>query len=75
MAQLTDAEMTEIIEASLRANAMGDREEEHRLLCLIPLAPHLAKAAKEMYGKEFLIEEGYDLSDADMEFGDGWLEN
>ena len=40
----------------------------------LPLAPGLAEIAKDMYGKEYLIENGYDLSEANAEFGDGWLD-
>jgi hypothetical protein len=39
----------------------------------IPLQPYLAKFAKEHFGAEFLIKEGWNLSEADAEYGPGWL--
>jgi hypothetical protein len=74
MSQLTHEQRLGIIQASLDANERGDHEEEIRLIRLLPLPAHLAKAAKEMYGKEYLIERGYDLSEANEAFGHGWLD-
>ncbi len=39
----------------------------------LPLAPGLARIAKEMYGSKHLLEGGYNLSEAYAEFGDDWL--
>ncbi|MDR1922307.1 MAG: hypothetical protein LBS31_11285 [Candidatus Adiutrix sp.] len=64
----------ELLEASLAAGESGNYDEEVRLMKLLPLAPHLAMIAKEMYGKGHLLENGFNLSDANEEFGDGWLD-
>ncbi len=74
MAKLTMEETTEIIRASLKAAHEGNYEEERRLLRMLPLAPHLAMAGKEVYGAEYMKNAGYDLSEADEEFGEGWLD-
>jgi hypothetical protein len=74
MAKLTMEEKAEIIRASLEASDAGNEEEELRLLRMLPLAPHLAMAGKEVYGAEYMKSAGYDLSAANEEFGDGWLE-
>ncbi|MDR3299679.1 MAG: hypothetical protein LBU43_06680 [Candidatus Accumulibacter sp.] len=74
MSQLTNEQTSYIIHASLEAAARGDAAEESRLIRLLPLAPHLAKVAKEMWGKEYLLQEGYDLSEADAAFGADWLD-
>ncbi len=74
MALMTLEEKGKIIQACFAASSRGDKKEASRLRRSLPLAPHLAMVAKEMYGKKYLIDRGYDLSEADAEFGDGWLE-
>jgi len=74
MPRLTLEEEAKIIRASFEASDAGDEEEEFRLLQLLPLAPHLAMAGKEVYGAEYMKSAGYDLSEANEEFGDGWLD-
>jgi hypothetical protein len=63
-----------IITASLAAAEAGDEAEEFRLLRLLPMAPHLVLAAKEVYGIEYVKNSGWDLSEAYAELGEGWLE-
>jgi hypothetical protein len=53
----------------------GDREGASRLLRTAPLPPYLAKVLKEKVGADFLIDAGYNLSEAEAEFGQGWLNN
>ena len=53
----------------------GDREGYSRTLRTIPLPPYLAKVLKEKVGADFLIDAGYNLSEAEAEFGQGWLNN
>ena len=52
------------------------REEEamafHRAKA--PMYPWLAKIIKEKVGADFLRKHGYNLSEADEEFGPGWLD-
>jgi hypothetical protein len=67
-------ELTKIIEASLEAGKRGDKEEEARLLMEIPLAPDVALAAFKLYGKDYLLTTGFDLSAANERFGEGWLD-
>jgi len=74
MPKLTLEEEAKIIRASLEAADAGNEEEELRLLRMLPLAPHLAMAGKEVYGAEYMKTAGYDLSEANEEFGDGWLD-
>jgi hypothetical protein len=38
------------------------------------MPPFLAKIMKEQMGKEFLLEGGYNLSEAEAEFGADWLD-
>jgi hypothetical protein len=74
VSKLTGDQKFKIIQASLDAADRGDREEENRLLLLLPLAPHLAKVAKEIWGKDYLLQEGFDLSEAEAAYGPNWLD-
>ena len=51
----------------------GKLEESERVRKQIPLQPYLAKFAKEYIGADFLIKYGWNLSEAEVEFGPGWL--
>ncbi|WP_461256200.1 hypothetical protein [Treponema sp. R80B11-R83G3] len=49
----------------------GDREGAMRLMKTAPIPPYIAKVIKEKAGAEYLA--GWNLSDAEAEFGQGWL--
>ena len=51
----------------------GDEIGATRLLRTAPLPPYLAKIYKEKVGVEQLIESGWNLSEAEAEFGENWL--
>jgi hypothetical protein len=51
----------------------GKEEEATVLRRTIPLAPHLAKIAKEKIGVDFLINGGWNLAEAEAKFGKDWL--
>jgi len=51
----------------------GDEEGASRLTRSIPMPPYLAKMAKEKMGLDFLISGGWNLSEAEAEFGPDWL--
>ena len=51
----------------------GDREGYSRLIRSAPMPPYLAKVAKEKIGADFLINGGWNLSEAEAEFGSDWL--
>ena len=53
----------------------GDNEGYSRLTRSIPLPPYLAKVFKEKVGADFLINNGFNLSEAEAEFGSDWLSN
>jgi hypothetical protein len=52
----------------------GDKEGCSRLTRSIPLPPYLAKIAKEKIGPEFFTNSGWNLSEAEAEFGPDWLD-
>jgi hypothetical protein len=52
----------------------GNMEEYKRILREeVPLAPYLAEFAKNRLGSDFLIKGGFNLSEAEAEFGKDWL--
>ena len=50
----------------------GDEEGATRLLISIPMPPYLAKIFKEKVGIDFLVNGGWNLSEAEAEFGRDW---
>ncbi|SHN72788.1 hypothetical protein [Desulfovibrio litoralis] len=73
MSNLTREERFEIIEKSMAASKAGNDDEAMRIAKQLPIAPWLAKAGKEVWGKDFLLENGYNLSEAEAEYGKDWL--
>ena len=51
----------------------GDEEGFSRLLRTAPMPPYLAKIYKEKVGVKELMESGWNLSEANAEFGEDWL--
>ncbi len=51
----------------------GDKEGASQLLRTAPLSPYLAKIFKEKVGADFLINGGWNLSEAEAEFEQDWL--
>ena len=51
----------------------GDKEGFIRLIMSMPMPPYLAKIYKEKVGVKQLIEGGWNLSEAEAEFGADWL--
>ena len=51
----------------------GDKEGFDRAMRSVPMPSYLAKTAKETIGVDFLVNGGWNLSEANAEFGDGWL--
>jgi hypothetical protein len=64
------------LDISIRAFELldaGDREGYSRLMRSAPMPPYLAKVYKEKVGVKELIESGWNLSEAEAEFGADWL--
>jgi hypothetical protein len=51
----------------------GDEEGASRLIRTTPMPPYLAKIFKEKVGVEPLLKSGWNLSEAEAEFGHNWL--
>ena len=52
----------------------GDKEGFSRLIRTAPMPPYLAKIMKEKMGADFLVNGGWNLSEAEAEFGRDWLD-
>ena len=70
---MTDEEKVDKAYQSCMLSQAGDEEGSIRLLRSIPMPPYLAKIYKEKVGVEELIKSGWNLSEAEAEFGPGWL--
>jgi len=51
----------------------GDHEGYIRLMKTAPIPSYIAKVIKEKVGADFLIKEGWNLAEAEAEFGADWL--
>lgn len=51
-----------------------DNEAIRRIGCMLPANPFVAKVFKEVYGKEHLLKLGVDLTEANLCYGEGWLD-
>jgi hypothetical protein len=58
---------------ALELKKQGKLEEAENLRRQIPLPPYLAKWAKKRLGADFLIQNGWNLSEAEAEYGPDWL--
>ena len=70
---MTIDEKLAISSRSIALKKTGDLEGSNRLMKSIPLPPYLAKILKEKVGVDYLINSGWNLSEAEAEFGSTWL--
>ena len=68
--------LDEKLAISMKACALyhaGDEEGFSRVIRTAPMPPYLAMVAKKTMGADFLINGGWNLSEAEAEFGHNWL--
>jgi hypothetical protein len=70
---MTEREKAAIMMESIKYRDEGNEAMAHELIARIPVPPYLAKIFKENFGADFLIKGGYNLSEAETAFGQGWL--
>ena len=58
---------------SIELKKAGKFEEADRIFKQVPVAPWLAAHIKKRMGAQFLLENGYNLADAELNFGKDWL--
>jgi hypothetical protein len=66
-------ERSEIFRKSRELREAGKDEEAMAMSKTCPLSPYLAKIAKEKLGVEYLRNSGWNLAEAEAEFGPNWL--
>ena len=67
-----DEKLDMAVESSKLKKA-GKVAEAEQLLNQIPIAPYIAKFAKEHYGSDYLMQSGLNFSEAEYEYGSDWL--
>ena len=70
---MTMEEEAAIALKAFELNDLGKPEECERMLKTIPLQPYLAKFVKDHLGAEFLLSLGWNLAEANAEYGSDWL--
>ena len=70
---MTLEEETAIGLRALELKKQGKMDEYMKTMKQIPLPPYLAKIIKDYFGADNLKRSGWDLSEADAEYGPGWL--
>jgi hypothetical protein len=58
---------------SIELEKQGKFEEAKKLMKSTPLEPFLAKFYKDYLGLDALLKSGWNLSEAEAEFGPAWL--
>ena len=71
--QMTEDERIDILMEVVRLKKEGKEAESEALMRTIPLRPEFAQDIKDVYGADFLIEHGYNISEAEAKFGKDWL--
>jgi hypothetical protein len=70
---MTLEEQAAISLKAIELKKQGKLEESERVMKQLPLPPYLAKFAKEFFGAECLLKTGWNLVEADAEYGSDWL--
>jgi hypothetical protein len=76
MQQAQTMTLDEKLSLSIKAGELkkaGKIDEYERLMKSLPMPPYLAKFAKEKIGVDFLLQGGWNLTEADTEYGHDWL--
>jgi hypothetical protein len=67
-------ERSKITMKALELEKAGKYEEAMALSKTRPLSPYLAKILKEKVGVDYLRKSGWNLAEAEAEFGRDWLD-
>lgn len=70
---MTEREKADILVTAAELRKAGKEDEAMALQKTAPLPPFLAKIMKEKVGADYLIKSGWNLAEAEAEFGPGWL--
>ena len=70
---MTQKEEADILLKAHELRKQGKLEEAERITKQAPLQPYLAKFVKDHFGADFLLNLGWNLAEANAEYGPGWL--
>ena len=70
---MTEQEKVEIFRQVIAIKEEGRIDEAIALNRTIPIPAYLAKVFKEKVGADFLIQGGWNLAEAESEYGQDWL--
>jgi hypothetical protein len=70
---MTTEERLDVLMKAHEYRQAGNKAEADRITLELPMPPYLAKVVKEFSGADFLIKGGFNLSEAEAEFGPDWL--
>jgi len=70
---MTFDEKFDVVYKAVQLNQAGDEEGSLRLMNSLPMLPWFAKIIKDKMGADFLMQGGWDLSEAEAEYGPDWL--
>lgn len=71
--ELSPAEKLDILQKCNAAIKAGKMDEAYTIMEKIPLAPHLAKALKDLIGNDEVKKSRFNLSAAEEVYGKDWL--
>jgi hypothetical protein len=72
-AQTIEDERIDTLMEVVRLRNEGKRTEASALIKKYPLEPEMAQIFKDVYGAEFLIKGGYNLSEVEATLGKDWI--
>ena len=70
---MTQKEEADILLKAHELRKQGKLEEAERITKQAPLQPYLAKFVKDHFGADFLLNLGWNLAEANAEYGSDWL--
>jgi hypothetical protein len=70
---MTEREQADLFMEAHRLRKEGRKEEATAVQRRVPLPAFLAKVLKEEMGADFLIQHGWNLAEAEAEYGPDWL--
>jgi hypothetical protein len=66
-------EHSAILLKAIELKKQGKLDEYEKTVKQVPLPAYLAKIAKENFGADALVKTGWNLSEAEAEYGPDWL--
>lgn len=71
--KVSQEQRDEIQKLYRHALAAGDDDKALAIAKRMPVPPRFANVFKEAFGAQWLLDQGFDLSDAVAYYGEGWL--